>query len=147
MLIAPSQAGNPGLVEFYTPFLAALHEKSGGRLSILAHGHLGHSPAVPHGGAYKDPYSVGLTAQVESALEAVDAIKAAFPQSAIAVAGHSVGAWITLQVDPFLRATCMHPDDTQVMKARPDTIASVFLLFPTIAHIAKTPNGHSLSVR
>lgn len=105
------------------------HQPPGGRLSILAHGHLGHSPAVPHGGAYKDPYSVGLTAQVESALEAVDAIKAAFPQSAIAVAGHSVGAWITLQV----------------MKARPDTIASVFLLFPTIAHIAKTPNGHSLS--
>lgn len=34
----------------------------------------------------------------------------------------------------------------KVLKARSDAVSAAFLLFPTIAHIALTPNGQSLSV-
>lgn len=34
----------------------------------------------------------------------------------------------------------------QVLKARPASVTAAFLLFPTISHIASTPNGRRLSV-
>lgn len=34
----------------------------------------------------------------------------------------------------------------QVLKARPAAVTAAFLLFPTISHIASTPNGRRLSV-
>lgn len=98
-------------------------------MAILAHAHLGHSPTVPHGDVYNDLSSVSLTSQVQSAIEAADAVKSKFPATKVVVAGHSVGSWVALQV----------------LKARPEVVSSVFLLFPTITHIASTPNGRSLS--
>ncbi|KAH9836976.1 uncharacterized protein C8Q71DRAFT_756340 [Rhodofomes roseus] len=121
--------GNPGLVEFYTPFLTAIHEKCAQNISILAHGHLGHSPTIPRGDMYKDSSSISLTAQVESAIEATQALHDAYPQAQLVIAGHSMGCWITLQV----------------LRAKPDIVTSLFLLFPTISHIVTTPNGQSLS--
>ncbi|KAJ7706368.1 hypothetical protein B0H17DRAFT_626612 [Mycena rosella] len=44
------------------------------------------------------------------------------------MAGHSVGAWIALQV----------------LKARPSDVSQVFMLCPTLSHIADTPNGRRL---
>lgn len=96
--ISPHQLGNPGLVEFYTPFLTALHERSEGKLAVLAQAHLGHSPTASQDNAYKDASDIGLTAQVQSAIEAVDAIRSSFEKSKVVVVGHSMGSWITLQV-------------------------------------------------
>ncbi|KZT75067.1 alpha/beta-hydrolase [Daedalea quercina L-15889] len=121
--------GNPGLVEFYTPFLTAIHEKCARNVAILAHGHLGHSATISHGGAYKDASSISLTAQVESAIEATEALHDNFPHARLVVAGHSMGCWISLQV----------------LRVKPDIVSSLFLLFPTISHIMQTPNGQSLS--
>ncbi|KZT02403.1 uncharacterized protein LAESUDRAFT_706049 [Laetiporus sulphureus 93-53] len=121
--------GNPGLVEFYTPFLTELHNKCKGNLAILAHAHLGHSPTIPHGDEPPTHAIAGLTTLIQSAIEALDAIQLTFPSSKLTITAHSMGCWVTLQV----------------LKARPNTISSVFLLFPTICHIANTPNGRSLS--
>ncbi|CAL1695105.1 unnamed protein product [Somion occarium] len=119
--------GNPGLVDFYTPFLDTIHEKSEGRLPILARAHMGHTPFLDHNEAYKDRSSVGLTAQVESIIELIDSAKVTYQK--LVMVGHSVGSWLLLQA----------------LKARPEAIDSVFLLFPTVTHIARTPNGRNLS--
>ncbi|KAF9015551.1 hypothetical protein BDQ17DRAFT_1229560 [Cyathus striatus] len=125
--------GNPGLLDFYTPFLTALHDKAeNGKLAILAHSHIYHTPGV-----MREPEArmhnrhSGLTYQVQSAIEAFDALKTNLPnQTKIVVIGHSVGAWISLQV---------------ILRCRGDAISALFLLFPTISNIAQTPNGKRLS--
>ncbi|KZT30768.1 hypothetical protein NEOLEDRAFT_1083136 [Neolentinus lepideus HHB14362 ss-1] len=125
--------GNPGLLGFYTPFLSTLYEKavaSGSTsLAILAHSYLGHTPGLVDRTTFSHPERVGLTSQVHALVEVVDSIKSIYGAGTrIVLVGHSVGTWTALQV----------------LKARHDGIAEVFLLFPTITHIVKTPNGRRL---
>lgn len=86
--------GNPGLLDFYTPFLTAIHDKAGGELSILGHALIGHTTGIdlPNG----DNSGASLTAQVEGLIEIVDAVKPHYEK--LTVAGHSMGSWLTLQV-------------------------------------------------
>ncbi|KAJ6509354.1 hypothetical protein C8R47DRAFT_1098425 [Mycena vitilis] len=114
--------GNPGLLNFYTEFLELLHNKHP-RMAVFGHAHLSHTPNVDPGRNYS------LAAQVESAIEAADAIRAEFSEAKLILSGHSVGAWVALQV----------------LKARPSDISQLFLLCPTLTHIADTPNGRRLS--
>lgn len=116
--------GNPGLLDWYTPFLEALYEKSRAGMSVLAHAFVGHTPSID--GSAFDPSATSLAAQVEHALEVVDALKSAGYKK-IVIAGHSVGTWVSVQV----------------LKQRPGVVDAAFLLFPTIAHIADTPNGRN----
>lgn len=93
------ELGNPGLVDFYTPFLSAIYEKANRRIAVLAHAQLGHTPNVPLNNIYSTPSSAGLSAQVESAIEVVDAVRSTFgPSTKIILAAHSVGSYISLQV-------------------------------------------------
>lgn len=86
--------GNPGLVEFYTPFLTAIHEKCLRRLSIFAHAHVGHTTCLDK--SYQDSAATRLASQVQATIEAVDAARTNYHK--IVLIGHSVGAWIVLQV-------------------------------------------------
>ncbi|KIP12066.1 hypothetical protein PHLGIDRAFT_62635 [Phlebiopsis gigantea 11061_1 CR5-6] len=117
--------GNPGLLDWYTPFLAALYEKSQGRLNILAHALVGHTPNLQS--CHENISATTLSAQVEHLLEVVDAVKDRYDH--VVLAGHSVGSWIALQA----------------LKQRNQSINAIFLLFPTISGIADTPNAHRLS--
>lgn len=101
------RTGNPGLVEFYVPFLSALWEKdTTSRLAILAQGHLNHTP-LPEPEFNASEY--GLAAQVQSALEAFDALKAEFGREIkVFLIGHSVGAWISSQVSSSRTARSPH---------------------------------------
>jgi len=120
--------GNPGLVDFYTPFLTSIHDKTSGSLPILARAHLAHTPNIDGDkSSYKDSSAYCLTAQIESVLELLDAIRSSYRR--IIIAAHSVGTWITMQI----------------LKKRPDAIECILLLFPTISHIRDTPNGRKLS--
>ena len=83
---------------FYTPFLTAIHEKTERKIAILAHGHLGHSPTILQGDKYKDDSNISLTAQVESAIEAAQALHDTYPQARLVITGHSMGCWVALQV-------------------------------------------------
>ncbi|KIK70794.1 hypothetical protein GYMLUDRAFT_122109, partial [Collybiopsis luxurians FD-317 M1] len=114
--------GNPGLSEFYIPFLSALY-KSSISIVILAQSLLGHTEE-----AGPTP-STDLFSQVAVAIETFDTLAQAYPDAKTIIIGHSVGCWIA----------------SQVLKARPDKVDSLFLLFPTITNILDTPNGHSLS--
>uniref|UniRef100_A0A8H7YAS9 Lipid droplet-associated hydrolase n=1 Tax=Psilocybe cubensis TaxID=181762 RepID=A0A8H7YAS9_PSICU len=122
--------GNPGLVDFYIPFLSTIHENyTHLNLGILAHSHLDH-----YAGLERKPegrYSQGefLSIQVQSTIEVLDAILSYYtPSTKIILVGHSVGSWII----------------SQILKERKDYIKAVFLLFPTLSNIANTPNGKLL---
>ncbi|KAJ7487412.1 hypothetical protein B0H11DRAFT_1860394 [Mycena galericulata] len=117
--------GNPGLLNFYTEFLSFLHVKHP-RLALFGHAHLAHTPDLHKRNSSAE---YGLGAQIQSAMEALDAVRASFGKAKIIISGHSVGAWIALQV----------------LKSRPSDIFQIFLLCPTLTHIVDTPNGRRLS--
>ncbi|KAK1228664.1 hypothetical protein PQX77_008317 [Marasmius sp. AFHP31] len=118
-----SLSGNPGLVEFYIPFLSAL-QNAKNRLVILAHAHINHTPGIVSPAAEHS-----VTIQVQAAIEALDSLKKHYDSIPIIIIGHSVGAYITLQV----------------LKSRPGIVSQVCLVCPTISNIALTPNGRRLS--
>ncbi|KAF7306761.1 SNF2 family DNA-dependent ATPase [Mycena indigotica] len=113
--------GNPGQLHYYESFFFHLQQRAP-RVAIFAHAHISHTPGY-HGKEHS------LAAQVQSAIEAFDALQEDLSSAKIILMGHSVGAWIALQV----------------LKARPQNVSQVQLLFPTITHIARTPNGRRLS--
>lgn len=140
-------SGNPGLLEFYTPFLSAIYEKdTTSRLAIFGHSHLGHTPDI--GESETPPSCYKLVAQIESILEEFDAVHHQFTDAKIVVIGHSVGSWLSIQVSSLRLEIfwATHSAKLQALKSRPHAITAVFLLFPTISHIARTPNGKRLSV-
>ncbi|KAF9242327.1 hypothetical protein BU15DRAFT_86903 [Melanogaster broomeanus] len=121
--------GNPGVIDFYSLFLNTVYDSdTSERLAILTYSHVGHAPSLD------SKHSLTL---VQNALRITDAIKSTFGASVrIVVAGHSVGAWFALQASSYLYL---------ILKFRPGSISSAFLLLPTIAEIADTPNGRKLS--
>jgi hypothetical protein len=139
--------GNPGLLDFYPPFLSAIHDKVSyaTRLAILAHAHVGHTPGV--GDEDMDARCYNITTQIQNAIEAFDAVKLTFGSNVkVLLIGHSVGCWIALQVSLKTLCATLFNSWHQVLKARPQTVDGLFLLFPTISHIRNTPNGRHLSV-
>lgn len=89
--------GNPGLVTFYTEYLSELHSRSP-NLAILAHSHLAHTPKAIDQPVFTNPSSIGLPAQLRSAIEALDAVKQTLQPKNIVLVGHSLGGWLCLQV-------------------------------------------------
>ncbi|KAK4703826.1 hypothetical protein P7C70_g2392, partial [Phenoliferia sp. Uapishka_3] len=124
--------GNPGLPSYYTPFLTTLSAQIP-TAAIFALGHLGHSPAhAPIAFTSRD--SASLTEQVEHKVEFVEELVRRYGcgkpgKPKLVLIGHSIGSWICLQVH----------------KARSASISSLSLLFPTVSHMATTPNGLRLS--
>jgi hypothetical protein len=69
-------------------------------MAIFAHSHIGHTPGV---GGKLTSKQFALACQVESAIQAFDAVKKTFGAHVkIVLAGHSVGAWVTTQVRSLL---------------------------------------------
>ncbi len=150
--------GNPGVVSFYTQYLSAIYNNHAlrGRVEILAVSHRGHA-SLQHGlmgaGAGGHPFygpnesqaqaaargeGTGLLEQIKLKIAAVDAIRAAYPKQPgakdnvkLLLIGHSIGSYIALEV----------------LKARPELVDSVHLLFPTVSQIGQTPNAKRLAVR
>jgi len=103
--------GNPGLAAFYTEYLSELHSRSP-NLAILAHSHLAHTSKVIDQSVFTNPSSVGLPAQLKSAIEALDAVKQTLQPKNIVLVGHSMGGWLCLQVRPsgiFLHRKAFRP--------------------------------------
>lgn len=136
-------------MDFYTPFLSAIYEKlSSTNVAILARAHLDHAPQILEHS--RRPPSDGLTIQIESSIEILDSILYSYTEKTrIIVIGHSVGAWIALQVGKLSPTDLVPLGLTQVIKllrARSNQVSAVFLLFPTISYIGDTPNGKKLTV-
>ncbi|KAG0313172.1 hypothetical protein BGZ97_010465 [Linnemannia gamsii] len=119
--------GNPGLIDYYIPFLQTVHDKCDGKIDIFGASHLGHSA----GSHVADPSRMyTLEEQVESKIAILDRLREQYPAGTrFLLAGHSMGSWLALRV----------------LKARPNHgIERLFELFPTIHRIADTPNGRKM---
>jgi len=138
--------GNPGLAGFYTEYLSELHSRSP-NIAILAHSHLAHTPKCIDQSVFTNPGSVGLSAQLKSTIEALDAVKQTLQPKNIVLVGHSLGGWLCLQVRPPM-IIIYHQilRFSQILKARPEEVSGAFLLFPSLCDMAATPNGRKLSV-
>lgn len=130
--------GNPGLIDYYTEFLSTIHGTSPDTYEIIGVGHEGHSTEqpLPLLEAFNRPRAFHtrrlptLQDQIDRKIAYLDEIKASYPQdSKVVLIGHSVGAYI-----------CQ-----EVFKARPHAVHAMYGLFPSLAHIATTPNGLRLS--
>lgn len=131
-------AGNPGLLDFYIPFLDAIYHEANSSVTIFAHGHLGLSSYFGGDRSFPDTSSVGLPAQIQAHVELLDELLAAYgPETRVLLVGHSIGAW-------FIQ---------EMLKARAAELRSqtrrfgAFLLCPTISEIARSPKGQKLTVR
>ena len=151
--------GNPGLSTYYASFLETLcHEKElAGTVTALCVSSLGHDVAHdaaggPKGGArnlfdaeineepvpptgrvslfgFERPYYT-LQDQIKAQEHALRTLQAMLPPGApVFVFGHSVGAYIALQL----------------LQANP-AVHGVYLLFPTVSYIARAPRARSLVV-
>ena len=163
--------GNPGLLDFYVPFLNAIHRSVNSdpsprtssssasspssaptSVTIFAHSHLGLSSYVrpsnsnpPDKSRCHRPFSwpekssVALRAQIQAHLEFLDEILLAYcdddPASRVLLVGHSIGCWL---IQEMLKARA-----AGALRSR----VGVYMLFPTISDIARSPNGRKLSVR
>lgn len=125
-------SGNPGVTTFYSTFLSAINKQLNCPVWIV--NHAGHEvPSLEQStGAdlpvSEDPELYDLAGQIRHKVEFV---KQFVPESKdIYFIGHSVGAKIVLEL-------LKHREiETRTKKC--------YLLFPTLEHIAKTPNGKIL---
>ncbi|GHJ89399.1 hypothetical protein NliqN6_5801 [Naganishia liquefaciens] len=132
--------GNPGLVEYYPPFLSKLQSLIPRSYGVLSMGHVGHSLSLSF-----QTQALTLNEQVLVKVDLVTKLRQevdAWAQESgyegapiqIGVMGHSVGAEIAVQT---MRAV--------ESESPSSAITASFLLFPTLAHIARTPNALRLA--
>ncbi|ODQ54537.1 alpha/beta-hydrolase [Saitoella complicata NRRL Y-17804] len=122
--------GNPGFVSYYTDFFDEAWERMGKRVAILGVSHAGFPPALPLG----EPLDVrGQVAHkvriLDRVLEEMDMKNKGGKRTKIVLVGHSVGSFIACEV----------------LKERPDIVDAAILLFPTLSHIALSPQGKILT--
>ncbi|CDR98985.1 uncharacterized protein SPSC_00675 [Sporisorium scitamineum] len=140
--------GNPGLSSYYIDFLhsiytSALLKTSG--IEIVSVSHRGHAP-LPKVGSNtvwgdnkanqtqaSKGYGCTLRDQVRHKVAVVDAINRMYNgearQTKVVLVGHSIGAWMA----------------SEVLKARPDGVDALHLLFPTLEWIGRTPNASKIN--
>ncbi|KAJ2331781.1 hypothetical protein GGI00_003099, partial [Coemansia sp. RSA 2681] len=119
MLLVP---GNPGLIDFYIDFCAAMHGLFSDSLEIIGVSHLGHTRFSDNRGLAVRRSSVpSLSEQVANMVAVFDQIDAEYASAAqrpkMLLCGHS---------------------------CRSDRVDRVFSLFPAVEDIAGTPRGRQL---
>lgn len=127
--------GNPGLVGYYSHFLATVHEHVAADVPVWTLGHAGHDePPSSSVGRQVPPlrgneHRFDLAAQVRHKAEFIRRYVPADVR--IHLIGHSIGAWMALEL-------LKQPD----IKAR---VAHSYLLFPTIERMGETVPGRMLT--
>lgn len=128
-------AGNPGIPDYYTPFLNALHAQLPDTHALMCTSHVGGDPSMP-----APPRPLNLREQVDAKIELVSALRASLEAWAreeasasaerpdVVIGAHSVGAWMTCEVAKAL------------------DVSATYLLFPTLGWIANSYNGWKLWV-
>jgi pimeloyl-ACP methyl ester carboxylesterase len=139
LLISPF-SGNPGLLDFYVPFLDAIYHKANistsSSVTIFAHAHLGLSSYIGGDRSFPDTSSVSLPAQIQAHVEFLDELLAAYgPETSVLLVGHSIGTWF---IQEMLKA--------RAAALRPHLHVGAYMLFPTLSEIGRSPSGKTLSV-
>lgn len=148
-------SGNPGLIDYYQPFLSTLHtllESSPARhgygaVSLHIRGrNLAGFDDEDHDKPFTEanpPHSLEyqirhVLSDISSARVEVDGPRNGTAFDDVIVIGHSVGSFITLEV--FHRHLQRHPEIEKV------NLRAAILLFPTVTHIAQSPSGRKLDL-
>ncbi|KAG2215264.1 hypothetical protein INT45_003614 [Circinella minor] len=121
--------GNPGLVEYYTDFLEEIHRNVTFPLEIFAVSNLGMTittPATTKFGATKENKLFSLQDQINHKIACFDILRQENPDIEFILMGHSIGAYISVEV---------------LKKRHTQNITRVVTLFPTIREIGLSPNG------
>ncbi|KAJ3003899.1 hypothetical protein HKX48_001503 [Thoreauomyces humboldtii] len=116
--------GNPGVPDYYTSYLTSLYAHLSGKCTIIAAGHLGHDASVKTSKVFR------IREQVDHKVAVLDEVERRWRGVKVVLMGHSFGAWCIVQV----------------MKARPKAnVVKIVMLFPTLHHIADSPQGKIVS--
>lgn len=130
--------GNPGLIDYYLPFLSHLHSLLPESHGLICTSHIGHEP---HLIAPSRP--AGLETLLETKFELVSALRSTLDAWAteadgrrsrpkLVLMGHSLGGWLVCEVMKRLNS-----ED-------PDTIHAGHLLFPSLGWMADSWNGRTM---
>jgi pimeloyl-ACP methyl ester carboxylesterase len=107
-------------------------------VTIFAHSHLGLSSYIDKSCSWPKKSSVALRAQIQAHLEFLDELLVAYdddPMTRVLLIGHSIGCWLIQEILKARAAGTLRPR------------VGTYMLFPTISHIVRSPNGRKLSVR
>ncbi|KAI1312903.1 hypothetical protein F5Y03DRAFT_203763 [Xylaria venustula] len=142
--------GNPGLIGYYNPFLSALRDLIDSNTTLDTvnfhiHGQSlagfveqDHEPFTSQRKPHDLEYQIRHILKSVSSLRIESGPKQGQPYDHVLLIGHSVGAYIVLETcHRVLRDPPLAPE----LK-----LTSGILLFPTIDHIADSPNGWKLNM-
>jgi hypothetical protein len=128
--------GNPGLIDYYLPFLAHLYSLLPPTHAILCTSHIGHESHLPS-------EDVALGGLLETKIELVEALRTSLDawddneragRTKLVLVGHSLGGWLVCEIMKRLNTS-----DKEVVHAG-------HLLFPSLGWMAKTWNGRVMWV-
>ncbi|OTA98324.1 hypothetical protein M426DRAFT_28560 [Hypoxylon sp. CI-4A] len=143
-------SGNPGLVNYYDPFLSTLRRLLDGtpsfqftRFQIYGQNLAGfrdddHEPFTRQQKPYDLEYQIQHMLTALKQLRIETGPRKGLPYHEVLLVGHSVGAYIALEL--FHRL--LHDEAL----AEHVNLTSGILLFPTIHHISSSPNGWKLNL-
>jgi hypothetical protein len=138
-------SGNPGLLNYYLPFLNHLHGLLPPTHAIISTSHVGHSPNLPAPAQPVDLFGhldakVELASALRQSLDAwSDGTKGdaggQFTSSRpkLVIMGHSVGGWLMVEV-------------IKRMNRHERLVHAGYVLFPSLGYLAESRNGRTLWV-
>ncbi|KAI0199464.1 hypothetical protein F4808DRAFT_432554 [Astrocystis sublimbata] len=142
--------GNPGLIGYYAPFLSALRDLLDSTASLSTttfhiHGQSlagftdgDHEPFTSQHKPYDLEHQIQHILKIVSGLHIEAGPQQGQPYDHVLLMGHSVGSYIALET---CHRVLRDPSTAPGLK-----LTSGMLLFPTIDHIADSPNGWKLNM-
>ncbi|KAI1138429.1 hypothetical protein F5Y05DRAFT_39367 [Hypoxylon sp. FL0543] len=140
--------GNPGLIDYYEPFLSTLRRiidetptLKSTRFHIYGQDLAGfrdddHEPFTAQRKPHDLEHQIQHTLAALSRLRVESGPREGDPYDEVLLIGHSVGAYIALEL---FHRLLRNPDSAPHLK-----LTSGILLFPTIHHISRSPNGRKM---
>jgi len=129
------RTGNPGLIDYYLPFLAHLYSLLPQNHAILCTSHIGHEAHLP-APAYPAELDTLLKTKIElvTALRSsLDAWSLAQEKTKLVLIGHSLGGWLACEI-------------MKRVNREQEVVYAGHLLFPSLGWMAKTWNGRVMWV-
>jgi hypothetical protein len=130
-----NRTGNPGLIDYYLPFLAHLYSLLPPTHAILCTSHIGHE------GHIKAPtHPAELHTLLETKIELVTATRASLDawsltqeKTKLVLIGHSLGGWLACEI-------------MKRLNREEEVVFAGHLLFPSLGWMAKSWNGRVMWV-